>query len=603
MTLEAGQQFTADICYITRKGLGTVTDGNDDINIGPVDCETGRRVRLRYLGEKEQFQQDVGFSICLTDEVVGDDYDEYIQNIIDELIPDRPPKPNEETYATIDRIDERNLAVTELGGEEVHLGPVRAEEGDMVRIVGAGENYAEVQPSAKAENYDIRFRVLAGYTDELPIQPGDEIETVISDATDDALLGYVGEAPIRFEPGAAKVAQKVKARVTGFDRDQIVGEVLKTLDEVGRIEQGSHWARMQWLRRAGFDEDPLLEFAEAFTKRPAARLPDSADRLRDTLIGEAIRYAIADKTEAASEEYPRVHISGLRHWVMHKLSAVLGNPSTDEDVDDWFRAVLTDRSGPTITFLGDIKELAEGYYAPAPTRAIMISDREAVLLSGRPTTQFIQQGWDIEFRGVTRIIRNVGQAELTQAGIPVQPREAYTGLDDEQLLSESDLHAYITTQPRDPWEADETWEVYTGQYGFQQDAEPLDVRIDDGTQLSFWRVPVEYGADQYQLRIVEPDADGADAVTIPRRYRKHITLLLEAIDGFPHCVQMNDTMDGTLVTCDFAPPRPQVRWLHAIGGEFRETPNYDLQWLIPDSAADSLTNVFEPLPVSITTNA
>lgn len=603
MTIEAGQQFTAEISCITRSGLGTVTKENKDINIGYVDCETGRRVRIRYLGEKEQHGNDVGFAICLTDEVTSDDYDSYIQSIIDELIADRPPGPNEETYATIERIGERNLAVTELGGEEIHLGPVRAEEGDIVHITGIGENYAEVQPSARGENYDIRLRVLAGHTGELPIQLGDEIETVISDATDDALLGYIGEAPIRFESDAGEIAQKIKARITGFERDQIVGQVLETLDEVGRIQNDSHWARMQWLRQTGFDENPLLEFTAAFTKQPVARLPDSDDRLRDTLVGEAIRYAIADKIEAASNEYPRVHISGLRHWVIHKLAPVLGDPNSDEDIDDWFRAVLADRAGPTITFLGDIQELAEGYYAPAPTRAVMISDHEAVLLSGRPTTQFTTKGWDIEFRGVTRVVKNVSRKEISQAGVPVQPRERYTGLSSEQLLSESDLHKYIKSQPREPWEATETWGAYTGQYGFQQDAEPLDVRIDNGTQLSFWRVPVEYGSDQYQLRVVESDADGPYAIVTPRRYRKYITLLLEAIDGLPQRVEMNDTTDGTLVTCDFAPPRPQVRWLHAIGGEFRETPKDDLQWLIPDTAADSLTNVFEPLPVSITTNA
>lgn len=601
MTIEAGQQFTAEISYVTRNGLGTVEEGHDNINIGPVDCEKGRRVRLRYLGKQEEKGNDVGFAICLTDDVIGDDYDEYIQNIIDELIPDRPPELGEETYATIDRIGKRDLAITELGGEEVQLGPVRADEGDIVRIIGTGGNYAEVQPSAKGENYDIRLRVLAGHTEDLPIQPGDEIKTVIADATDDSLIGYVGEAFIRFPPDAAEVAQKVRARVTGFEQDQIVGQVIETLDEVGRIERASHWARMQWLRRAGFEDNPLLEFAQTFTQQPATRLPDSGDRLRDTLIGEAIRYAIADKTDEAGGSYPRVHISGLRHWVLHKLAAVLGNPSSNEDVDDWFRAVLTDRAGPTITFLGDIQELAEGYYAPAPTRAVMISDTEAVLLSGRPTVEFTTVGLDVEFRGVARILRDVGPEELSDVGIPVQSQDAYTGLADEQLLSESDLETYITSQPREPWEATDTWEVYTGQYGFQQDEDPLTVVLGGETEVSFWKVPIEYGADQYQLRVLNADEQHPAAVSVPRRYAKHITLLLEAVDGLPQRVEMNNTPNGTLVSCDFAPPRPQVRWLHAIGGEFRETPSRDLQWLTPDTAADSVADAFEPLPVTITT--
>ena len=85
MSLEPGERFTKEISYVTKNGKATVTEGHDTINIGPVTCEKGRRVRLKYLGEHEELQQDVGFALCLTEEVLADDYDEYFRNIRQEL--------------------------------------------------------------------------------------------------------------------------------------------------------------------------------------------------------------------------------------------------------------------------------------------------------------------------------------------------------------------------------------------------------------------------------------------------------------------------------------------------------------------------------------
>lgn len=50
------------------------------------------------------------------------------------------------------------------------------------------------------------------------------------------------------------------------------------------------------------------------------------------------------------------------------------------------------------------------------------------------------------------------------------------------------------------------WAPYTGQYyGFTVDGEPLVIEEADGTAVSLWRVPVEYGADTYQLKVQSGD--------------------------------------------------------------------------------------------------
>jgi len=309
---------------------------------------------------------------------------------------------------------------------------------------------------------------------------------------------------------------------------------------------------MRWLKDAGFDDDPLHDFAQSFLGADSDQLPHDDGQLRDTLIAEALRLAIADKTKNSDASYPRAHISGIRHWVVHKLAAILGKPGEnvedeDEDNADWFKGVLSERVGPTITFLGDVLQLSQGYYAPAPTRAVMTSDTEAVLLSGQPSSVFLDSDFNIEFRGISRIITDTNESELEAADIPLQSRRKYVGLDETPLVTAADLAEYTATQPRETWVPEETWEAYTGPtYGFQPDEEPMTVQLEDGVDVSFWRVPVEYGTDAYQIKVQpQPDETGDDEamIAVPSRYRKHVCLILEAVSGVPQTVELS-SYDG-----------------------------------------------------------
>lgn len=603
MSLESGEQFTAEIKTVTRSGIAVIRYGNHLVNIGPVTCEKGERVRLKYLGQKEEYGNDVGFAICLTEEVLDSGYDDYIRGIMDLLILDEPPAQGSTTYTELDEIGERNLGVTILGGERIQLGPVRGEVGDLVRIVGVSEKYAKVlTPHARGENYEIRFKILSKQFNELPISVGDEVTTTISDVDDDALVGYLGDIPIHFPDADAEMAQKVDSEITGVDADRFVGEVTKTYDEPGRIENASHWARMQWLRQAGFTDDPLRDFSREFIHHDQAVLPEATDSLRDALIAEAIRLAVADKVGDSQEAYPRAHISGVQHWVTHKLAAILGDPG-EENIDDWFRDILKERSGPTITFLGDILELSEGYYAPAPTHAVMTTSSDAVLVSGQPTMAFSDRDLEMEIRGVTRSITGTSEAELLENDIPVQSRPEYVGLDGGRLFTENDLVSFITEQPKEDWMPEQNWEPYTGQqWGFQQDGDPLEAELDDESVVSFWHVPVEYGRDVFRLKVQQSPDESPQMIAVPSRYRKHVSLLVDALSGNPQRVELKEIADGVLVNCDFVPPRHQMRWLHAIGADWLETSKNQLQWKIRSEEAYSVVRIFEPLPVSLTDN-
>jgi len=606
MNLEPGDEFTAEVEKIRPNGTSTVKYDGEKINIGPVTCEPGRSVRLRYLGEDTVVGTTIRFALCLTDEVLADGYDDHIRRHVSGLLPDRPPQEGEQTYIEIDKVDEYGLGIAVAGDDLVELGPVQADEGDLVHVVGREPGYAEVVNSrARGKRYKIRFDILRERWENLPLEKGESFTTTIDDTDGNNLISYVDGMPVYFSNGSPQIAQKVEGKLIGFNRGRGIGQVTKIYNTVGNIEDPDHKTRMQQLQRAGFGEEPFRAFARRFIGVSDEQLPSNETEIRDALIGEAIRLAIAEKAESGDQNYPEAHITAIRHWAVHKLAAILGEPGEGDSTSDdtgWFQAALTERTGPTITFLGDVMQLPQGYYAPAPTRAVMISETEAVLVSGDPSRAFLDSDLNLEFRGLTRILTKISKEELQSREIPIQSKDEYIGLGEAPMTTSATLREYIDQRPQEPWEPEENWAPYTGQYyGFRADGDPLVIEEADGTAISMWRVPVEYGADTYQLKIQTGDGE-TKAVTVSPKYRKHACLILDSMAEDPQSVELTAYDEGVLLSCDFAPPRAQMRWLYAVGAEWLETSSYQLQWRVSDADAESVREVFNELPVTIIDN-
>lgn len=592
--------FTAEVSSFSRDGLAAVENGRLLINVGPVDCEPGEQIRVKFLGQKEEMGNDVGFGICLTETYADEEYMEFVRGYRSHLIPDEPLLNGEEGIAEVSEIGERNLGIASLGNQRTRLGPISGEEGDLVQLEGTGGNFARVVTDhRKGENYENRFKILSSNYAGLPISVGDTVTLTISDVDDGSLVGYKYDIPIRFPNGDAEISQKVDCEISGVDIDSFAGEIIRTYDEPSKVPNASQWARMQWVRKAGFGNDPFRELAERFVGDDQFDLPDSPDSLRDVMIAEAIRYAIDEKVAGSDEEFPRAHITGIKHWVSHKLGAIFGYPGR-ADTDDWFMKVLKERAGPTMTFLGDIMELSDGYYSSAPPHAVMTNPSEAVLIAGDPTSAFADKPFDLEMRGISRIIKDTNETELKNNGIPIQARRQYIGLDGERLFTESDLASYIRVQSREDWMPENDWVPYTGsRWGFSGRGNPAEAVLESGFTVSFWHAPVEYGRDLYRLKLEGNSSGPPEMISVPNLYRRHICLLIDAIAGVPQAVELKDTASGVLINCDFVPPRHQTRWLHAIGAEWLETSKNKLQWKIEAEDADSVVRVFEALPISV----
>lgn len=598
MNLSTGDRFDGEV-RLTRNGTGSVNVGSETISVGPLACEEGTRVQLRYLGTRTKDGFRMHYAVCLSNHAVErEEYDAYLREIVDLLTPNGSPNSGERTYVEIVDIDSNGYGYAEPGGQRIELGPVDAREGDFVQVEGYSETHARVvDDEVKGPNYDLQFWLLSGQHNKLPISIGDEYTTAIAEFEEEIPLCYVKDIPISLPGSEGQVGQKLDVRIDDFEGGSVVGEVLELYDEVSRIKNPGHWARMQWLREAGFDEPTFQTFIAEYVDVPAETLPDDPETLESALVGEAVRLCIADKASESDDSYPRAHLTGIRHWVTHKLEHILG-PTDDET--DWFRSYLDKGKGPTLSFLGDIIELSQGYYAAGPTRAVMVNPDTAVIISGTPTREFTQAGFEVEFTGLSRRLVDTSESELESEGIQIQSQVDYIG-DTINSGNPGFLSDFIDRRSTSDWQIQDSWEAYGGESGFGltwRDA-PLEVKDDADRLVSLWREPVEYDRDEYYLRVtIEDEFSG---VRIPHRYLKHIALSIDAAAETPRIVDLSPTPeDETLdLSCSFAPPRGQYRWLTAIGATWRGYQNRRIHWEIPVTAAESVIDTFQQLPVEI----
>lgn len=600
ISLDTGDLFTAKIAYISNSGIASVQYEGETVSIGPVVCEKGDTVHLRYLGEEPEGDTRAKLALCLTDDVLSDNYDEYIRRLVDGLLLGKePPSAGMITYATVDQIIHQDLGISEFGDAEIWLGPVTANEGDLVKIEGISQNCARVlNGDYRGENYEIRLSILAERFDDLPVGVGCEYTTGVNSIVESEAICYVQDVPVAVPSDDVFTGQKIDIEITGFNRDRAVAEIVETYDETVRVENAGEWARLQWLQE-DFGAEPLLGFTSEFVGVDAEQLPNSDKHIRKTLIAEAIRYAIQSYSDRGNNGgYPRAHISGIRHWVSHKLSPILGPL---EDGTDWFRDTLDDGVGPTLEFLGDVMKLKGGYYAPGKTRAVETPGGDAILISGRPTPAFLGHGFDIQFRGLTRIITDYDSTKLEEVGIPLQSQAEFLDVDGYRSFDAGYLTEFITSLDEQPFQPADDWEVYEGRSGYQIEwgNDRFETTLEDDQTVSIWRAPVEFGRDEYWLRCESADDSSMVGRRVPNRYLKQVVFALDAINGLARQVDISQVEDKVVLNCEFSPPSAQMRWLAAIGAEFIEPRQNRLRWRFDATHSESVKSAFNHLAVTI----
>ncbi len=351
--------------------------------------------------------------------------------------------------------------------------------------------------------------------------------------------------------------------------------------------------------RIGAEDSPptIEELTTGFFGTRDATFTKEAD-LQSSLVAEAIRLAL-DSVPRTEAGWAKMHTLALRSWVTRKLRSVvprLENPGPDEP--DLFMEVLRGK-GANMVFLGDVIELSNGYYSPAPTRRVPIDGEYSVLVSGLPTRYFAQASLKLIVAGPGRRLRH--SEALTSGGprIPIQDRHSYTGL-QSGVFDQAALEGVIASEAQQAWTPDRSWSCYrgnTGRYDFDWGQEDEHVATPLGF-LSLWQVPSEFGSDRkYRLRIRRGGTD--HMVSIPKRLFRHVCLVLDLWADNPRVVSVVHGEDGATFAVNFSPPAAQVRWLHALGAAWLGGEGGKIRWRVPDESAQSAIDMFRELPLKV----
>ncbi len=344
----------------------------------------------------------------------------------------------------------------------------------------------------------------------------------------------------------------------------------------------------------------------SFTGLPTAQLPEQDDVIRRALVSECIRLGMVDII-GENEGWSEVHNLRLRHWVIRKLQTVINferdaaDPTTEIETD-LFRRTLTEGPEPSLEFLGELIELDEGYYSPAPTRAVVSSNSEPVLVSGLPTRSFTDD-FTIEIRGTSRRFLNTSRSEIESAGIGTQCIDSYLDVEDIQFFDLSWLESFFdgrfdaTIQPEQHWNGFNR----SSPYRLQWNNEERDVRGFGKFYALFQDFGENRGARYWLRRKPVEENPTSEFVEVPRRVLKYVCLILDALDENRREVIFEQTEGGVAVKADFQPPRPVFRWMAAIGGVYDPGGGY-LRWIITAEDKDDTKQLFDKLPIIITDN-
>ncbi len=326
--------------------------------------------------------------------------------------------------------------------------------------------------------------------------------------------------------------------------------------------------------------------------------PKEAD-LQSSLVAEAIRLAL-DSAPHAEDGWARMHTLALRSWVTRKLRSVipvLENPNPDEP--DLFTEVLKGK-GANLVFLGDVIELSNGYYSPAPTRRVPIDGHYSVLVSGVPTRYFAEAGLKVVIAGVGRRVHFSHANVSGGLSIPTQDRRSYVGVMQSGMFDQAALENLMKSEVRKAWAPEKSWLCYQGNLGrYDFDWAPNDKQVVTPLGfLSLWQVPSEFGGvRQYWLRVRQREWDRM--VQVPNRLFKHVCLILDLWADNSRVVHVAHGEGGAELGVGFSPPASQWRWLHAVGATWLGWKGSMIKWWVPAESVPSAIENFQELPLKL----
>lgn len=346
-------------------------------------------------------------------------------------------------------------------------------------------------------------------------------------------------------------------------------------------------------------EIDIHKFGSEFLSIEMSNLPSNSNSIKRAIVSEAFRLAL-DSTPDSQMSMRKMHIHSLRRWVTHKLRAII--PEIESKDSDLFSDVLKDSKESNLLFIGDILELARGYYSPAPTRVVNIDKNNWILISGLPTYYFTEAGLNMSTNGVGRIIKEATSSIIEQLDIPIQSKESYVNLikyDKNFLLDLVNVETGQVWRREKGWEGYNTWvknwwRLSDKGFLWSDGGNPTEIQTDLGL-ISFWRKKQEYSFYEFWLKIRNEEREYV--VSVPSLLYKYICLMFDEFDEKERTARFEKYHEDYLLSIDFSSPKSQTRWLHAIGAKFKgfDSDKGEFKWLIPSKALEQTAGIFETI--------
>jgi len=337
----------------------------------------------------------------------------------------------------------------------------------------------------------------------------------------------------------------------------------------------------------------LNAFALEFFGLPRESLPPDGSLLAQALVAEALRLAMYSKT-TESNTWPTAHVLALRNWVVRKLRTVLLKEGAKPK--EYLDQVLHETVGPSLENLGDFIPLSNGYYTAAPTRVVQVDSEDWLLVSGRPTKDFLAAGLRLLIHGTARWIIECPRDRVDSLAIPVQDRESYVGRAWNTGEPARFLYDCVDSGTSRAWIPEAGSQAYLGPIkgrgGFQWGDAGVRAPTPRGT-FSVWRSPREFERFDYFLKV--DSGTFSRALLLPWPSAIRAMLALDGALNRPRQAQVQIGKAESILALDFHPPAPEMRWFHAMGGAFRGYAGRWFRWRFPPAATQQVASLLESM--------
>jgi len=329
------------------------------------------------------------------------------------------------------------------------------------------------------------------------------------------------------------------------------------------------------------EKTTLLDLAEQYFGVDSSHLPTEHGLLFEALIAETLRIAASSVSEN-NIVCTVCNIHSIQNWTMRKTRWLM--PQKQDKLAKMIGDIVSNQRNSSLSLIGDLIPLSQGYYSLPPERAVPIKDGIFLLISGRPTRRFIEADFNIRINGISRWIIETSESELSAKKIPIQQQSNYIGY-DPQLFSDPIKFIEQCLRRKDALQDIKGRDTvyYLGPVanrpGIQWSRSGMMVLSLGESTIKICKSPREFERFDHFLKC-ESHTKRAYVPLAESQVMRTI-LSMDAAVNKQRIVHISKDTNSINVAFDFPPPIPEVRWMAALGGRLIHS-QYDAQiWQFP----------------------